>query len=150
MKAEWNFFATSHGKNACDGIGGTLKRSTARASLQRPLNDQILTPMDFYHYCKESISTITTYYTRAEEVEEVQKLLAHFELATTIVGTQRHHRFQPISSTELKIYQVSESSSNHNSAVVKITSNTTMTPSLQSTAPTIPNISYVCVEEGGK
>ena len=151
LKAEWNFFTTSHGKNACDGIGGTLKRSAARASLQRPLNDQILTPMDFYHYCQESISTITTYYTRAEEVEEVQKLLApRFELATTIVGTQRHHRFQPISSTELKIYQVSESSSNHNSAVVKITSNTTMTPPLQSTAPTIPNISYVCVEEGGK
>ena len=148
---EWNFFATLHGKNACEGIEGTLKRSTARASLQRPLNDQILTTMDFYHYCQESISTITTYYTRAEEVEEVQKLLApRFELATTIVGTQRHHRFQPISRIELKIYQVSESSSNHNLAVVKITSNTTMTPSLQSTAPTIPNNSYVCVEEGGK
>ena len=70
LKVEWNFFPTSH------GIGGTLKRSTARASLQRNLNDQILTPMDFYHYCQESISTITTYYTRAEEVEEVQKLLA--------------------------------------------------------------------------
>ena len=88
---------------------------------------------------------------RAEEVEVVQKLLApRFELATTIVRTQIHHRFQPISSTELKIYQVSESSSIHNSAVVRITSNTTMTPSLQSTAPTIPNNSYVCVEEGGK
>ena len=84
-------------------------------------------------------------------MEVVQKLLApRFELATTIVGTQRHHRFQPISSTELKIYQVFESSSIHNSAVVKITSNTTMTSSLQSTPPTIPNNSYACVEESGK
>jgi len=23
--AEWNFYATSHGKNICDGVGGTLK-----------------------------------------------------------------------------------------------------------------------------
>ena len=75
--------------NSCDRIGGTLKQSTTRTSLQKPLDDQILTPMDFCHYRQESISTITTYYTRAEEVEEVQKLLTpHFELATTIVGTQ--------------------------------------------------------------
>ena len=26
LDAEWHFFATSHGKNACDGIGGTVKR----------------------------------------------------------------------------------------------------------------------------
>ena len=90
LKAEWNFFATSRGKNACDGIGGTLKRSTARASLQRPLNGQILTSMDFYHYCQESISTITTYYTRAEEVEKVQKLFApRFELATNYCGKHK-------------------------------------------------------------
>ena len=29
-----NFFATSHGKSACDGIGGTVKRPAAKASLQ--------------------------------------------------------------------------------------------------------------------
>ena len=43
LAAEWNFFATSHGKSACDGIGGTVKRLVTRASLQRPYNDQILT-----------------------------------------------------------------------------------------------------------
>jgi len=35
VNCEWNFFATSHGKSPCDGIGGTVKRLTARASLQR-------------------------------------------------------------------------------------------------------------------
>ena len=29
LKAEWIFFATSHGKSTCDGIGGTVKRTTA-------------------------------------------------------------------------------------------------------------------------
>ena len=37
-----NVFATSHGKQPCDGIGGTVKRLTAKASLQRPINNQIL------------------------------------------------------------------------------------------------------------
>ena len=27
LQVEWNFFSTSHGKNACDGIGGTLNIS---------------------------------------------------------------------------------------------------------------------------
>ena len=37
------FSATSHGKRACEGIGGTVKRLAARASLQRPYNNQIMT-----------------------------------------------------------------------------------------------------------
>jgi len=34
VDAEWHFFATSHGKGPCDGLGGTVKRLAARASLQ--------------------------------------------------------------------------------------------------------------------
>jgi hypothetical protein len=34
VEAEWHFFATSHGKGLCDGIGGTVKRMARRASLQ--------------------------------------------------------------------------------------------------------------------
>ena len=43
ITAAWNFFATSHGKNLCDGVAGTVKRLATRASLQRPLDNQILT-----------------------------------------------------------------------------------------------------------
>ncbi len=42
--AEWHLSATSHGKGPCDGVGGTVKRLAARASLQRPYEKQILTP----------------------------------------------------------------------------------------------------------
>jgi hypothetical protein len=34
VPAEWHFFATSHGKSACDGVVGTLKRLAAKVSLQ--------------------------------------------------------------------------------------------------------------------
>jgi hypothetical protein len=37
--AELQFFVTSDGKGACDGVGGTLKRLAARANLQQPYND---------------------------------------------------------------------------------------------------------------
>lgn len=35
MEAEWNFYATSHVKEACDGLAGSVKRQAYRASLQR-------------------------------------------------------------------------------------------------------------------
>ena len=39
-------FATSHGKSACDGIEGVVKKMTAKARQQRPFENQILTPKD--------------------------------------------------------------------------------------------------------
>ena len=54
VECEWHFFATSHGKSACDGIGGVVKRVTAKASLQRPFENQILTPQDMYKFCRKN------------------------------------------------------------------------------------------------
>ena len=59
IDALWSFFATSHGKSPCDGIGGTVKRTIARASLQRPLNDQLLTFDAVKTFCQTSIHGIT-------------------------------------------------------------------------------------------
>ena len=42
MDAEWIFFATSHGKSPCDGIGGFFKQYFAKGSLQGSLHDKIL------------------------------------------------------------------------------------------------------------
>ena len=56
LSCEWHFFATSHGKNACDGIEGTVKRATARASLQRTTEKQILTPEHMFQFCEENLS----------------------------------------------------------------------------------------------
>ena len=51
LAADWSFFATSHGKSACEGVGGTVKRLTARASLQRPISNQILTVDAMFAFC---------------------------------------------------------------------------------------------------
>ena len=58
LEAEWHFFATSHGKGPCDGLGGTIKHEAARASLQRPLEGQIQTALQLYEWAKEAIPSI--------------------------------------------------------------------------------------------
>jgi hypothetical protein len=40
---EWNFISTSHGKNPCDGIGGTAKQHVAYVSPQATERNHILT-----------------------------------------------------------------------------------------------------------
>ena len=51
----WNFFAISHVKSAWDGIGGTVKRITACASLQRAVKYQILTTKEMFAFCSREI-----------------------------------------------------------------------------------------------
>ena len=53
-----DFFGTAHGKGACDGIGGTVKRVIHNLSLQRPIGNQILTPRDMFLVAKEKVKNI--------------------------------------------------------------------------------------------
>ena len=49
------FFATSHGKQLCSGIGGTLNWLVSNASLPCINNSQILNPHDMFQYGKNNI-----------------------------------------------------------------------------------------------
>ncbi len=110
--AEWHFFATSHGKGPCDGIGGTVKRLAARASLQKPYSDQIMTARDLFHFTTENIPSVAARFTTEEEHKaEAEKLAERFSLGKTIKGTQRLHAFHPISDLTLDCNEFSYSSS---------------------------------------
>ena len=37
-----------YGKSPCDGVGGTIKRETVKASLQVTITNQIFTTQSFY------------------------------------------------------------------------------------------------------
>ena len=110
MPAEWHFFATSHGKGPCDGVGGTVKRLAARASLQRPYDKQILTPRQLYEFGCSEIPSVNFHYVTVEEYENESVLLSkRFESARTIAGTHKLHSFRPISANELEIRNFSSS-----------------------------------------
>ena len=58
---KWNSYSMSHGKSACDGIGGTVKRLIDRISLQA---GHITTPIEMYNYAKENIKILIFLYFR--------------------------------------------------------------------------------------
>ena len=113
ISAEWHFSATSHGKGACDGLGGTVKRLTARASLQRPYNDQIMTLRQLFDWACTSVPAVQFGYCSTEEYEREQLYLEHhFEQSRTIPGTRKLHSFVPISKGKVRVsvYSASDTS----------------------------------------
>lgn len=105
LKAEWHFFATSHGKSPCDGIGGTVKRLAARASLQRPYQNQIIDSENLFSFCVSNILNIKFFYVPSAEVIQYEtKLQERFnKVPTAIKGTRSYHSFIPAPDSTSKI-----------------------------------------------
>ena len=72
VKCEWYFSATSHWKSPCDGIGGTVKQLVTRASLQRPISNQILTVDKMFEFCVEGIKTIDFLFLKNQEIGNIR------------------------------------------------------------------------------
>jgi hypothetical protein len=110
IDAIWNFFATSHGKNACDGVGGLVKRLAAKESLRRPFNGEILTATDLYKYLTSSSlsKSVKFYYIEHTNVEANSNLLqSRFDKATPIPGTQKFHKFVPMDVERINVFELS-------------------------------------------
>ena len=111
IDAEWSFFATSHGKSPCDGIGGTVKRLTSSASLKRTINDQILTVEKMFTFCKDSIKAILFILIAKEQVDEIRRNLTdRFKTGKTVPGTRSYHHFIPVSKSKLSFGRTSYNS----------------------------------------
>lgn len=106
--ADWSFFATSHGKSPCDGVGGTIKRLVARASLQRPLNDQIITFEAFANYVNLNIKSVKFFSILSKDMDIIRhSQKARFEIGKTIPGTRSYHYFQPTDNKVIKYKRTS-------------------------------------------
>lgn len=88
VDAEWHFFATSHGKGPCDGIGGSVKRLASRASLQRTGNDDhILDAFALYKFAVKTLTSIAFTFTTMEDHEKHrEKLDKRLSYSRTIPG----------------------------------------------------------------
>ncbi|ESO09924.1 hypothetical protein HELRODRAFT_167749 [Helobdella robusta] len=108
LKAEWHFFATSHGKSPCDGIGGTTKRLVARASLQASTKDQILNARDFYTYADAKINGIKFFWVDKKQIKDLLGMLEkRFRSADKIKGCRSHHSFIPDKNDQLLMKRLS-------------------------------------------
>ena len=120
IKAEWHFSATSHGKGACDGVGGTVKRLAARASLQRPYDEQIMTPLQLFEWASNSIPGIVFRYCSCVEYEETKvQLEARFDNSWTMPGTRKLHSFVPVSRDTVRVRPFSSSITSKEEKVMK-------------------------------
>ncbi|MFZ2538857.1 MAG: hypothetical protein WAX04_08135, partial [Oscillospiraceae bacterium] len=96
LSAKWHFFATSHGKSPCDGVGGTIKRLVARAILQATTSNFLLTPDNLYQWCLQHITGIQFIWVDKQEIEDHHKVLEkRFANAAKIHGTRENHSFIP-------------------------------------------------------
>lgn len=109
LAAEWHFFATAHGKNACDGVGGTTKREVTKKSLQSTTNNQILNAKDMFHFCSENLSGIQYFYVDSEEITKNEtELQVRFKECLKIPGTRSFHRFVPVADNKVQCYKTSK------------------------------------------
>ena len=109
VNCSWSFFATSHGKSPCDGVGGTLKRLSARASLQRTTSNQIVSPEDFFNFCNYEIKMLTSNYITKDEIDSTrEKMKERFEMARTVPGTISYHHFVPFNQFKIATKRLSE------------------------------------------
>ena len=110
VAAEWHFSATSHGKGACDGVGGTVKRLAARASLQQHYDQQIMTPRQLFEWAVNNILAIAFQYLTMDDYKsEMIFLEEHFQQSRIIPGTRKLHCLIPLSRNKLstKVYSSS-------------------------------------------
>ena len=109
VKCEWNFFATSHGKSPCDGIGGTVKQLVTRTSLQRPISNQILTADKMFEFCVDEIKGIDFLFLKNQEIGNIRvNMEERYKRADTVPGTRSFHQFIPISDSIIGAKYVSD------------------------------------------
>ena len=107
IDAEWHFFATSHGKSPCDGIGGTVKRLVARTSLQ---NKNILTVNEMFEWCKLNITGIKFMNITESDIENHvtnTQLEERYSKAKKLPGTRSHHSFR-LNNGKLEMRRISK------------------------------------------
>ena len=91
-------------------IRWTVKRLAAKASLQRPNKDQILTVEKLFEFCRKSIPSVHFELVEEKEYNAVErKLNARFKDSATVPGTQQFHYFAPASNESVVARQFSES-----------------------------------------
>ena len=98
-----SFFATSHAKSPCDGIGGTVKRKLAKANLMRLTHDQLLTVQSVYQFCTHFIDGINFFFISKEELVSIWTTLSRrFIAGNTVPGTCLYHHFASEAVSQLK------------------------------------------------
>lgn len=89
-RLEWNYFATSHGKGAVDGIGAIVKRKIWQLTKTKNiiLNDAV----SFYNCAKKCVKGINIIFVGANEIAEISPIInQNWENLPNIPGIRMIH-----------------------------------------------------------
>ena len=81
----------------------------AKASLQRPIDNQILTTKAIFEFCQSEISGITTLFIPSSDINDIRdRMKDRYSNAKTVPGTRSYHEFVLLSINKLGLKRVSE------------------------------------------
>jgi len=102
FKIIWNFFATSHGKGAVDGIGGTVKRTVwrnVRTTAIAPNN-----ALAYYELAKSLNMGITIQYVSTDTIKETcAPRLEVWQNSLVVINTMKLHCIKVRNSRQLEV-----------------------------------------------
>ena len=109
LEANLTFLLLVMGNLPVRCIGGTVKRLTARTSLQRQHSSQTLTVASMLEFCQENLKDIKFCYLPKNKLQTVrEELKSRFSKGRTIPGTRSYHFFAPSSDQEICYKRTSE------------------------------------------
>lgn len=99
---EWNFFATSHGKGAVDGVGAIVKRKVWQ--LVRAQNLILKDAHDFYRLAKSNIDGVKLIYVTENDIKTTTQYLGEKWLnIKNITGVKSHHHFSSLNENFIEM-----------------------------------------------
>ena len=85
-----------------------MKRATARASLQRTIEKQILTREHVSVLWRKLEEEKKFFFVTTADLKDAEELLKHqFKDSRVVPGTQKYHRFVPLNKEELMVHPIS-------------------------------------------
>lgn len=118
LEAEWHFTVTSHGKSACDGIGGALKRTARNDTLR---GSKIKNAQNFFDWAKNRFADTVLLYVDGTEIMRATQEIEEKGEYRSLPGTLKYHQFVPKTEDELEIALYSGSSEKEIRKIVKKT-----------------------------
>ncbi|KAJ8879049.1 hypothetical protein PR048_019655 [Dryococelus australis] len=83
-------YQNNHRKTECDGIGATVKRLARKETLQRSRQNPILTPDEFFQFCKFNIRKVNFHFISKDSVNLIRSKPKNTS------GTRSFHNFRPL------------------------------------------------------
>lgn len=107
LKINWHFFATSHGKGAVDGVGGTVKRSVCTAIKTRKYH--ITTASDYATCARQVLDKIKVLYVSADEINTLKEPLNdRWKNIRSLPGTHDVHCIRSLESGVIEYSMTSD------------------------------------------